>query len=71
MDVSAGQPGWLHRQWLRLLAENAAGIAGERSGWDNYVTDIYAAHVPLHDQRRHDRRKQQWKNYERRAARQD
>ncbi len=49
MDVSDGQPGWLGRQWRALLAENAPGIAAERSGW-------------------HDRRKQQWKNYERRGG---
>lgn len=66
--MSGTPANWFARCWRALLAENAPGIAAERSGWRNYVTDIYAAHTPLHDQRRHDRRKQQWKNYERRGG---
>ncbi len=65
--MSDGPWNWLRAQCAQLLAENERGIAEERSGWNNYVTDIYAAHYHLHDQRRHDRRKQQWKNYERRG----
>jgi hypothetical protein len=58
---------WLRAQFEPLLLENNRDIEQERGGWDNYLTDIYAAHYRLHDQRRHDRRKQQWKNYERRS----
>lgn len=66
--MSGAHGNWLQRQWRALLADIAPGIAAERSGWRNYITDIHAAHTPLHDQRRHDRRKQQWKNYERRGG---
>ena len=62
--MSGGPWAWLEAQFAQLLAENDRDIAAERGGWANYVTDIYAAHYRLHDQRRHDRRKQQWKNYE-------
>ena len=65
--MNAGPLAWLRAQCARLLAENEHAIAEERSGWANYLTDIYAAYSRLHDQRRHDRRKQQWKNYERRG----
>ena len=58
---------WLSAQVDTLLQDNDRDIAQERAGWDNYITDIYAAHYRLHDQRRHDRRTQQWKNYERRS----
>jgi hypothetical protein len=65
MSYSAPTP---LRAWLmKLLAHDDAGLADERWGWNNYVADIYAAHARLHDQRRNDRRKQQWKNYERRG----
>lgn len=64
--MSAGPLAWLRARLAQLLEENDRDIAGERSGWANYLTDVYAAHTRLHDQRRHDRRKQQWKNYERR-----
>jgi hypothetical protein len=65
--MSGGPLAWLRAQARRLVEDNAAGIAAERSGWDNYITDIYAALTPLHDQRRHDRRRQQWQQYERRG----
>ncbi len=65
--MRTGPWAWLRAQYAALLLENDRGIAQERCGWDNYITDAYAARYRLHDQRRHDRRKQQWKNYERRG----
>lgn len=65
-------PGMLRRlrTWFSLLLEeNERDIAAERGGWTNYIMDIYAAHARLHHLRQHDRRRQQWKNYEHRGKR--
>jgi hypothetical protein len=64
--MSPGPWPWLRARLAAMLQENEHDIGQERGGWTHYITDIYAAHYRLHDQRRHDRRKQQWKNYERR-----
>jgi len=64
--MNPGPWAWLCARCAVILQENEHDIGQERGGWTHYITDIYAAHYRLHDQRRHDRRKQQWKNYERR-----
>lgn len=65
--MKTGPWAWARNQFTALLMENDRDIEQERCGWHNYITDIYAARYRLHDQRRHDRRRQQWKNYDRRG----
>jgi hypothetical protein len=64
--MSGRIPGALRAWFAELLEENERDIADERCGWSNYVADIYAAHARSHERLHHDRRRQQWKNYERR-----